>query len=608
MIVYKLRNLDMRFLAVCLTGLIIITSTQAESVPKSSRDNGESLLGIVVERVTPDGETPEKGRNLVFLNGPDELRLSIGKSEREILWFVVDPASYTLEADEMLEVSGGIPNSVTVPSSSIVLAPFRLSAGPGGIRNLQIDESLRQWAGRELALQINYPEWSGRDLIGFGTLRPSLDPETLRFQVEINSEQDDSEVYIDDVLMGQTPLQFEMTGGKYRILVRSSGFEDAIYYVRLEGDAQIDAALLPLIESEDIPVQDLYATLVGPFIPLGEPDEQLSRLFADTLLLTLEDDERLRVLPSAIPWVKRDSLLQPDFLKLEETGTDLVVSGFFGEKDGSLAIQANLYDVQAETVRAAVTWYGAAGLDIFDAMDQIAAEFADEVDRVLPAAGRILITRKETVFSAVGKEENLLSRKKIIRKRWEDSPNVLTIEGGFGGNMTRFDLNDSGNTNTIGQFEGPGLSATLSWDRDLGPNFAMGAGTMMTFGTYRTNEMTDENASTWSLSVFTGPRLIFRSLKADITLGMDLSISYFPRVTYYWDVYTADVGSLLTLELPIKVGFRFYFNKRIDRMPLFMTGSLGVAPLGYRFDLGDTGQEGMTDPGLIIRLGLGIRL
>ena len=70
----------------------------------------------------------------------------------------------------------------------------------------------------------------------------------------------------------------------------------------------------------------------------------------------------------------------------------------------------------------------------------------------------------------------------------------------------------------------------------------------------------------------------------------------------------ADVGSLLYIDLPMKVGFRYYFNRRVDTIPIFLNVGLGVSPLGYRFDLGGTGQAGMMSTYILLNLGLGIRL
>ena len=112
-------------------------------------------------------------------------------------------------------------------------------------------------------------------------------------------------------------------------------------------------------------------------------------------------------------------------------------------------------------------------------------------------------------------------------------------------------------------------------------------------------------------SIFVGPRLVFRSLRADIYFSLDVQVQYSPRFTYHWDDGSprqADVGSLLYIDLPMKVGFRYYFNKRVDTIPIFLNVGLGVSPLGYRFDLGGTGQAGMMSTYILLNLGLGIRL
>lgn len=611
LLVYRCRFASLITLIIIIAGTIGAPVLTAQSFPRPGNDDEVSLLGIYFSRAPETNPGELKGKYGLRMDGPDQLKLNLDDSDWGVLWFKVEPGIYTFLPADDFHISQGIPDSVKIPPSSIILAPFRLTRSADGVRTGRIDEGDRQRSGRELALHIDYPQWSGRNLIGFGTLRPSLDSETLQFRVSISADPEGAEVYVDDVLAGVAPLAFSMVGGKHRILIRAAGFEDAIYYVRLEGDADIDAALQPAEAGPMDGERERYSTLVAPFVSMSGQNDQLARLFADTLLLTLEEDERLDVVPSAVPWVQRDALIHPDFLPLEEVGADLVVSGFFAEIDGRLNIQANLYDVQAETIRAAITWYGTAGFDIFDAMDEIAVEFAEEVDRVLPAAGRTLITRQETVFSGADRGMSLLARKKIIRKRWEDRPNVFTIQSGFGGFLEEYWLNDSGFVKDVSKFEGPVFPITLFWDRDIGPSFAVGAGSSLALGIYRYNNDPKEDRITWTASIFAGPRLVFRSLRADIYLSLDLQIQYSPRITYHWidgTAHQADVGSLLYIDLPMKIGFRYYFNRRVDTMPIFLNGGLGVSPLGYRFDLGGTGQAGMMETCILFNLGLGIRL
>jgi len=593
---------------------LILFSTQtlaAESFPQPGNNKEVSLLGVYCQSApgTVPGEL--RGKTKIHIEGPDKLSLKIDASEWKVLWFKVDPGLYTITPDNNLELSPGIPDSVEVPPSSVILAPFMLERSGERVRTRRLNEEVRQRSGTELALHIESPRWLRRDLIGFGTLRPALDPETQQYTVSINADPEGAEIYVDDVLAGNAPLIFSLTGGKHRILIRQDGFEDAVYYVRLEGDADIDAALVPTEAGPMEAGNERYTTLVAPFVSLGGQNDQLARLFADTLLLTLESDERLDVKPSTLPWVQRDALLQPDFLPLEEVGADLAVSGFFTEKDGVLGIQANLYDVQAETIRAAVTWYGSAGFDIFDAMDEIAEEFAVEVDRVLPAAGRTLITRQETVYSGVNRNESLLARKKIIRKRWRNRPNALSLQASFAGSLESFILNDNGSTRDVSISDGPSIRLTLAWDRDIAPRFAVGAGASYTSRSIRYDLDYDDSEPSWIASAYAGPRLVFRSLRTDILIGMDLLLRYVPQASYQWYDGVdrqADLGSFLSVELPMNVGFRYYFNKRIDTVPIFLNGGLGISFLGYRFDLGGTGFAGMIEPIISLDIGVGVRL
>jgi TolB-like protein len=458
---------------------------------------------------------------------------------------------------------------------------------------------------------VDYPVWSGRDLIGFGTLRPELDSETLRFKVAVTADPEGAEVYVNDILAGSSPIEFELTGGKHRILVRAEGFEDAVYFVRLEGDAEIEAALEPAADEEPVSIREQYGTLVAPFVSVGDTNDQLARLFADTLLLTLEEDDRLDVVPSTVPWERRDALIHPNFLTLEESGADLVVSGLFYDDDDGLTIQANLYDVQAETIRAAVTWQGIAGLDIFDAMDEIALEFAAEVDRVLPEAGRTLVTRTETVYEGADRGESLLSRKKIINRRWSDYPNVLTVQSGFGGFFESYELEDGGFFNDAGKFDGPYLPLLLKWDRTLNSRFAVGGGINITTGMYRPEN--DSDATEWLLmgGLHAGPRAVFQSLRSDIIMSIDMEVQYSPEVDYTWDdggTRSDSVGPFVYIVTPVRIGFRYYFSERIDKMPVFINGGLSITPFGYRFDLAGRGDEGFVDNIFAFELGAGVRL
>ena len=552
-----------------------------------------------------------KGKELIRLEGPEGINLRLDNSDWGVLWFKVKPGQYAIVPDDNIRIPADIPISIQIPPDSVVLAPFLLERSSAGVEIRRLNEEIRQRAGRELTLNLNHPQWLDRNLVGFGTLRPALDPETLQFKVCIDTDPEGAEIYVDDILAGTAPLEFSLPGGKHRFLIRNEGYEDAVYYVRLEGDAKIDAVLIPMEASAMENRTEQYTTLVAPFVSLGDENRQLAGLFADTLLLTLEEDSRLDVRYSEFPWTQRDILIQPDFLSLEEVGADLLVSGFFTEQDGILSIQANLYDVQAETIRAAVTWYGSAGFDIFDAMDEIAAEFAAEVDRVLPAAGRTLITRQETVYSGVNRSESLLARKKIIRKRWRTRPDTFMLKTSFTGSLEGYILDDNGSTRDVSTSDGPSLEFSLAWDRDIAARFAVGAGIAVTSRSIRYNLDYDNAEPSWMASAYAGPRLVFRSLRADILAGVDLLLRYTPQATYHWSDgmdRQADLGSFLSVELPVSVGFRYYFNKRIDTVPVFLSGGLGISVLGYRFDLGETGFAGMTEPTISLTLGVGVRL
>ena len=104
---------------------------------------------------------------------------------------------------------------------------------------------------------------------------------------------------------------------------------------------------------------------------------------------------------------------------------------------------------------------------------------------------------------------------------------------------------------------------------------------------------------------------MFRSLRADIILSMDLQVIYAPELTFHWDEGLPDsgeAGPFIYLNLPLEISFRYYFTDRMDRMPFFITGGFGVSPIGYRFDLKGRGQSGLIGADVSLNIGTGIRL
>jgi len=307
------------------------------------------------------------------------------------------------------------------------------------------------------------------------------------------------------------------------------------------------------------------------------------------------------------------SLLVPDYRMLEKEEADLMVGGFFEEKNNSLIIQADMYDVQAETVKAGITWIGEPGLDIFDALDEIAADFTREVDKVLPSAGRTLMEKAETVYSGNTQLENMVLRKWMIDSRWRKHKNIISFITGIGLYNEKY-LFESAYTDTVSKFNGPYAPLSISWEKDMGKYFEAGINASVYFASQaeykNTSDFTRSRLGTvYSLSG--GPAFVLRGLKLDILFSTGLLVQYSPSFDITWDngtLHNYTIGPFLSVGIPLKVEVRYYVNKRVDSLPLFVRFGLGFVPVGYRFDLNGGGREGLMGMDLGLYLGMGFRL
>ncbi|MCK5248727.1 MAG: PEGA domain-containing protein, partial [Spirochaetaceae bacterium] len=406
------------------------------------------------------------------------------------------------------------------------------------------------------------------------------------------SDPPGAEIFLDDQLVGISPLTLTLPGGKYKLLFRSVSREDVTRYVRLEGNAEILVELPPATES--VSDRETYHTIIGPFFPGGEADEQINTLFVDTLEIVLEDDPRLTLIRTDIPWERMGNLVMPDYSLLEETGADLVVTGTFLKHGNKLVVQANLYDIQAESVKSGTFWTGEVGLSILDAMDLIAEKFMEEVDRVLPDAGRVLITRSEVVYGALSDEEQGISRKQLINRRWQEYPDSLNIQLGIGGVMQE---------GLVPMSMTPPISVVFDWSRDLSSFWQAGAGGVVHINLDRSFSG-ETTAPFVDLEAYGGARIMFRTLRTDMSFGLSGTVRFSPQFTNMGSTY----GSFLSVGLPVDFRFNYYFTDTIERNPVYFITNISMSFVGYRFDLSGNKQHGFINMSGLIAFGVGMRL
>ncbi len=580
----------------------------AESFPTPGRHPAISLLGIPT-RIAID--SADLKRVIITIDGPRQLKLPVGTGDWDIRWFRVTPGTYSLHDDDW-----AIDNVIDVPPGTIMVAPIRVVIDSDGIsRSIYIepvDEEDRQKAALSLGLYYDFPEWYGREYMGFGSLRPTIEQERTLFTATLTTDPPEAEVYLDDRLVGSTPLELNLTGSKHKLLFRAEGLEDVTRYIKLERDADIAVEMPITVELSTGP--ETYKTVVGPFFPKGEADDQLANLFADTLQIALEEDERLNVIREKIIWNDGSGITYPDYNTIDESGADLIVSGFFQKEGNKLTVLANLYDVQAESSKVGFNWSGTVGLSIFDAMDEITVSFMENVDRYLPDAGRVLETRTEVLYEDTSREEYEYFRNSLVRNRWTDNRHSISLFLGIGGGIEKINV-DSGTSQTdLFRYEGYSLSLSLEWNYDFNQYLAIGSGVTIipNFDKSPDGQYYSETSSPiHDVGYYIGPRIFFRNLISDLSFGLSVQVSWAPEYTQYWDdggPQSGTVGSFLFLSMPLDIGFRFYFTERSDTVPFFMNGRFSVNALSYRFDLSGRSANGFTIFSGLIQLGFGVRL
>lgn len=588
--------------------VLLPKTISAESFPAPGHQATTSLLGIPT-RIAAD--SAELKRVIITIDGPRRLKLPVGTDDWDIRWFRVSPGSYSIHIDEGITAA-----VIDVPPGTIMVAPIRLVIKSEGTAQSifvePVDEEDRQKAALRLGLYYDFPEWYGREYAGFGSLRPTVEQEQTLFTATLTTDTPGAEVYLNDRLAGATPLELNLTGTKHKLLFRAEGREDVTRYIKLERDADIVIEMPIAVEQSS--GKETFRTIVGPFFPKGEADEQLANLFADTLQITLEEDERLNVVREEIVWTDEQGIIYPDYSTIDEGGADLIVSGFFRKEGNQLTVLANLYDVQAESSKASFNWSGTIGLSIFDAMDEISESFMEDVDRYLPDAGRVLETRTEVLYKDTSREEYEIFRNSLVQNRWSDSRHSLSLFLGIGGGMEDIIVDNGSSQTDLFRYEGDSLSLSLEWTYDFNQYLAIGSGVTIIpkFNKSPDDQYYSETSSPiHDVGYYLGPRIFFRNLKTDLFFGLSAQVSWAPEYTQHWDdggLQSGTVGSFLFLSMPFDIGFRFYFTERSDATPFFLNGRFTVNALSYRFDLSGRSANGFSIFSGLVQLGFGVRL
>ncbi|RKX80331.1 MAG: hypothetical protein DRP70_04495 [Spirochaetes bacterium] len=599
------------------SALILMTTFQVAGNPLPKPKNRESSLLMIV--VVRDSEVPGNRGVRIVIEGEQRYLKRIGGEDWDLLTLRIQPGEYTVHpVDNSAFKLSGSENLLQVPPDTVLLAPFKLritvddSAGGSGTQKLILEpnnEEDRQRAGRVLASYVRFPDWAVKDLKGFGLIRPALISVETLYDFNILSEPTGAEAYIDGLLMGQTPLNISLTPGKKQLQFKMSGREDVIRYIN-PGESDFITGELPLLVEGADEDRNAFTLVVSPFLSMRGADPQLSSLFSESIMFVLEEDSRLSVGSADIPWINRGALMLPDFSILEDDGTDLVASGLFLRDENGLTIQANLYDVRNETIKAGVRWSGTVGLDIFDAVDEISASFEKEVDRVLPEAGKTLITRQETIFTGSSDDERLLAGRRVIQARqtWR---HLLSIDIGVPVIDEEITLDNGSELSTFsGRFGGSSFTAGMEWEW-LGNGDYLGtmAGFRIINAEKYSEPATEDRFTDYML--YGAARLNLRASRSDLYFGLGSGLSFSPKESYTVStpsVISDEIGPFLSLSARMDLGFRGYMNQRAAARPVFWSLKMYLSLYEYRFDLAGDGNNGRVPVNFGICIGMGMGL
>ena len=297
----------------------------------------------------------------------------------------------------------------------------------------------------------------------------------------------------------------------------------------------------------------------------------------DTLIPVLKEDSRLEIITGDIKWNKYSDIIQPDFNSSELSDIDLVATGKFLRGEDKLTVIANLYDVKSETIKAGITWEGSIGLNIFDAIDEISQDFRDEVDKVIPEAGKVLIMRNDIIYSGLSSFDARIERKLQIKNRFSRK-HLFSVITGLSGNFIRIETNnpDAPNDLTTGT-GGPYFPILLNYEYNLQSNFAVGIGLELIDG--KLTSMPENNSiNPFMISINPSMKLVIRGLKSDLILGLGPSFKFLGKETVSWEdgqIWEDTIGPIFIAGLQLDAGFRIYLNKRANEMPSFIY--LGVS-------------------------------
>ena len=582
--------------------------------PLSDHNTNNSLVLFILEKDLSVSQTGNIGK--LSLEGDRSIDLNFGREMWEVRYFSLPSGTYDAvipQLEKILEIRKSYP--LVVKNRSIVLSPvkaivFQNDDGSVYTSLKNIDEEDRQKAAADLAGYINFSSWTGRDFLGFGSIKPSLEDNQNKHELILLSEPSGSEIYLDDVYVGLTPQTFLIDESKHQLRFKLDSYVDNVRYISVERPVKLDVVLEKTEIFED---KIFYRTLIAPFYSKDGGDDPMSRLLADTLVPVLEEDLRLELITGDIEWKQYADIIKPDFSKPELSEIDLIATGLYIRGESNLTVLASLYDVRSETIKAGITWTGPINLDIFDAVDEISLAFLQEVDRVLPEAGKVLINTNSINYNGLTPIDARMEVKRFIELR-NEKRNILTLITGISGLFVNLKAHDDGapsDKDIYTSHDPPFIPLVLDYEKYISEYFSIGVGLKyfspdIIMGSTDSSDSDMYNPSIISLSV--DGRIVVRGLVSDLIIGLGPIVRVVTGASVSWEdggTWEDDIGAVITVGLQWSAGFRLFQNKRISKTPYFLYFGFNNTFPQMFFEPGGS-NFGLSSSGISILVGGGI--
>jgi hypothetical protein len=589
--------------SVVLTCYLVLSGCAGMPTPGTEDD---CMFILMSENPEYKPKAKYEWKDILDFEGPTSFSIEVRPVPRVLHFRKIMAGEYRLKR-RYLRFGGGITRSVSMDYSfkiepnTIYLSPRKIvdligptgSAIPGCTTVLADDQ---RWAAETTSDYINFREWIGSNIEGFGPYTPRFSLEQKAYDFRIDSEPSGATVFVDDVDWGTAPISAKLEPGKHQLALEKEGYAVAKTFIDVEseGEVTIDLTALEAVKETDegVPSSEKISLLLVAFKNIGSSEHDRWRaVFPDVLRVAFSMDKRLEVIdaPSSAGGEPEGEgvSFRPDFSYAEQRGIDLLVAGHYLIRDEKMMVHASLFDVRSEMVKTSVTYTGQAGILVFNSVDSVANQFISAVDKVLPPVGMEVVQEKESMKSQIISYDKKLSERQIIDRRIERR---FSLSGGFIWGAMLDTLDDPPFFDNSMRYKGgPALGAGLTAELTLvGP---LSLTTMFnpvyfSYGGSEEGGVTGGEGPSFELPLYIGPRYSFMSTKNDLYFGLLGQMRYVTGITMEDELglIEKDFGPYWITGVSLDTGIKIYMYRRMSAAPTFFNIGMLLGAALWRFE------------------------